>query len=397
MFSRSLPRALVTVFLLAVPSIALAQESVLPLVSSVVENSAATQITVSGVGFGAAKPQVTLSGVSLAVVSSSDTSITAAVPAGLAPGSYLLVVTNSRTRLPGLFAASIGLEQAAQGPAGPQGPAGSVGPAGPMGLQGTAGAQGPAGAAGAVGPAGTTGPVGPSGQAGATGPTGPAGTMGLAGPAGSTGAIGPQGAVGATGPQGLPGAPGPQGSLGPPGAPGPVGPPGMVGAPGMQGAVGPTGATGPAGSRGPIGASIQSWSSNNQLPATLVANSFLIGSPLGFGPAQDVAQGALVSSVVLAVPQACSASNFTVHVLGARGQSSAYITLGAASQQQVADNSLGTVVSCELTANAGNPVSCTASGPGSIPEGSFLSIVVQGFTNPSDFAGSNVLVDYQCQ
>jgi hypothetical protein len=166
--------------ILSTSIVAAAQESVLPLIVNVQENAAGTQLTINGTGFGAGKPAVTLGTTALTVLSFTDSTLTVALPSGIATGAYLLNVVNSRTWLSGLFVADIG---PIQGPVGPQGPAGI---------------PGPQGVAGPVGPAGVQGPIG---LTGATGQTGPAGATGAAGPIGPQGATGPAGPAGATGPQ----------------------------------------------------------------------------------------------------------------------------------------------------------------------------------------------------
>jgi len=185
---------------------------------------------------------------------------------------------------------------AAEGGAGPQGPAGvqgSSGVMGPVGPPGVAGMQGLPGAQGATGPQGSTG------MTGATGPQGPIGLQGLAGPPGATGAngpAGPQGPQGAAGPVGmtfrgtfsasttyaagdgvsydgagyvslvssnLGNAPDESpamwgkfaaGSQGPVGATGTQGPIGLQGPAGPSGAMGAIGPAGPQGLQGPAGA-----------------------------------------------------------------------------------------------------------------------------------------------
>ncbi len=280
---------LLALLLFIVPALAQAQQTFFPVVFSVTENAAGTQITINGTGFGTKTPSVTLGTASLTVVQASDTSITANLPANVAVGDYLLTVQNRRTYLTAIFTlaiGSIGTGSGQQGPPGPQGPAGPAGPAGPpgpAGLPGPAGAVGPAGAtgpagpagpigapgpagpAGAIGPIGPAGPAGPQGAAGVAGPVGPAGAIGPAGPAGPigaagpqgpTGAVGPAGAIGPPGPQGATGAAGPVGAIGPPGpagATGPIGPAGVAGPAGPIGPAGPQGATGPIGPAGPTG------------------------------------------------------------------------------------------------------------------------------------------------
>jgi Collagen triple helix repeat (20 copies)/IPT/TIG domain len=133
-----------------------------PAILSVTENTAGTQISVDGTGFGDHKPRVWLADQELTVTHSSDTSITANLPSNVAAGAYLLRVEFEHPPFELIFAADIGQV----GPAGPQGPAGATGPAGP---------------AGPVGPVGPPGPTGPAGLTGATGPAGPAGPTGANG------------------------------------------------------------------------------------------------------------------------------------------------------------------------------------------------------------------------
>ncbi|HYP15436.1 MAG TPA: hypothetical protein VEQ63_16020, partial [Bryobacteraceae bacterium] len=107
------------------------------------------QLTITGTNFGSNLPIVELDGLSLLVTSSTTTTIIAALPVNLPPGSYELNVT-AKTHT-ATFAVAIGTN----------GPAGPVGPTGPTG---------PAGATGPIGPAGPIGPTGAAGPAGATGP-----------------------------------------------------------------------------------------------------------------------------------------------------------------------------------------------------------------------------------
>lgn len=118
-----------------------------------VDNNANT-LTLTGANFGQ-NPTVTLGGVlPLTVQSSSSTQIVAALPASLAPGSYLLLAKFGNFTA-AVFEAAVG----AVGPRGPQGPAGPIGPKGDTGATGSngaPGAPGPQGPKGDTGSAGTT-------------------------------------------------------------------------------------------------------------------------------------------------------------------------------------------------------------------------------------------------
>jgi Collagen triple helix repeat (20 copies)/IPT/TIG domain len=349
--------------LLAVPGLVAAQGNHSPSILSVTENTAGTQITISGNNFGGRTPNVTLDGTALTVVSSTQTSITATLPSGIPAGAYLMTVENEDRRgdddhRTAFFEAAIG----AIGQTGPQGP---QGPMGPMGLTGPQGAQGPQGTPGAPGPPGAPGAQGPQGATGATG------------------AQGPQGATGAQGPQGVPGATGPQGATGATGATGPQGPTGPTGA---------TGATGPAGANGVDGGLVFTANSvfeNN--PNTAV------GYAIGVNPFQENTGPLTIEpETLLAVPSACTAAHFTVTVLGAAGTSSATAFLGTTTDPTGNSNE-GGALSCVITANNGAPVSCSSTSTSSLPAGSYVNFVVEDFTHASDFSGARAFLRFICE
>ena len=101
----------------------------------------------------------------LTVVSASSTQITALLPVGIAPGSYLLTVDYGNSHESDQSWITLGAT-GAQGPKGDPGAAGSPGP------KGDPGAQGPKGDPGAQGPQGEPGPQGPAGVKGDTGTPG---------------------------------------------------------------------------------------------------------------------------------------------------------------------------------------------------------------------------------
>ena len=153
-------------------------------------------LTITGQNFGPGLPTVQLGGTNLTVVSHTANQILANLPAGIAPGSYLLAITaagngagNQSQNNYVTFALTIGA-------AGPQGPAGIQGPQGLIGLQGPQGVQG---TPGPIGPVGPQGPIGLTGQQGAPGPIGPMGPQGAQGPIGPMGPQGPWGLLGLQG------------------------------------------------------------------------------------------------------------------------------------------------------------------------------------------------------
>jgi len=319
---------------LVIPAFAESDNGKLPVILNVTENVAGTQITINGTGFGPHTPTVHLASSQLTVAASSDTSITANLPTGLAPGAYLLEVGNSDKHHEAYFAADLGQV----GPTGPQGPQGAIGPMGPIGL------------------------------------TGPAG---------------PQGATGAIGPQGL------QGATGPAGAIGPMGPIGATGAPGPQGVTGPAGPTGPQGAQGPAGVNGgQVWSGNVTIPSSNPGS--LVGSPVGQSMAafSTLANDEIIS---MALPQNCTVSNFNVAVLNAKGTSSAQVTLIFTNSGSIQGNGFGSLSHCTVTSAGGVPVSCSdvASYPAATPM--YLSIFLGNFTNGADFQNASVMTSFVCK
>ncbi len=119
----------------------------IPVIYGATVDNDANTLTLTGANFGHS-PSVILGGVlPLTVQSSSSTQIVAALPATLAPGSYLLLVRFGNFTA-AVFEATVG----AAGPPGPQGPAGPIGLKGDTGAPGSPGPQGPKGD---VGPPGT--------------------------------------------------------------------------------------------------------------------------------------------------------------------------------------------------------------------------------------------------
>src|SRR6266702_4129923 len=171
------------------------------IVTSATVDPALARVTINGANFVGGKntPTQVFLGATLTpltVLAISDSEITALLPAGVAPGSYLLTVGygsgNDANGKSDEFSVALG-DVGSPGPQGIQGPAGPAGPQGATGQTGLAGSVGATGAAGAQGPKGDTGAVGPGGAAGATGAQGDAGPAGAIGPQGSQGPAGPPG------------------------------------------------------------------------------------------------------------------------------------------------------------------------------------------------------------
>ncbi len=106
--------------------------AVAPTIVSASANSSLTQLTVNGSGFSPnnTTPTVVLGGITLSIVSASDTTVVAALPANEPSGSYALSVTETST---GSKTTTFGVTIGAVGPQGPVGPQGNTGPTGPQG------------------------------------------------------------------------------------------------------------------------------------------------------------------------------------------------------------------------------------------------------------------------
>ena len=142
-------------------------------------------IVLRGHNFGSTPKLLVLDDIDLdPILTWTPTMIEAALPAGILPGTYQLVVARGRSQTQ-TYSMDVNI-----GGAGPPGPEGPVGPEGPRGPEGPSGPEGPQGEDGPVGPDGSRGPDGPPG------PIGPMGPMGMQGPQGPQGPDGPEGPTG---------------------------------------------------------------------------------------------------------------------------------------------------------------------------------------------------------
>lgn len=135
---------LIATMLLAAP----AWSATAPIIFSAVVNTTNNRITITGSNLSPSglAPTVVFATTTLTVLSFTNNSAVARLPAGFAAGSYSLTVTNSVPQT-GAFGVTLGAVGPA-GPAGPQGPSGPQGATGPQGAQGPTGPQGPPGPAG---------------------------------------------------------------------------------------------------------------------------------------------------------------------------------------------------------------------------------------------------------
>jgi hypothetical protein len=202
------------------------------------------------------------------------------------------------------------------------------------------------------------------------------GAIGLQGPKGDTGAVGPVGPVGPIGP---------------------VGPTGATGATGPTGPTGSTGAKGDTGSQGVAGGQV--WSSTINMPGSIYVTA--MGVPTGFSNGIDYykANTTLDQEQFLPIPQNCTAKSFNVTVLGAQNTSTAYVTIGYSSPTWLSQNpnSAYPSIGCTVTANNGNPVSCSTSSTWYFSQGTPITIAVTDFDNVSDFENTRVMTSFVCQ
>ncbi len=197
-------------------------------------------------------------------------------------------------------------------------------------------------------------------------------------------------AIGQIGPAGQAG---PAGAAGPRGATGPQGPAGAVGQKGTTGATGPSG---PTGSQGLAGGQV--WTSVTVLPD--LSQYYDAGAlPVGSSAASAglTLDTILISSVP--VPQACSASNFTVQVHGAANTSTMTVGLGHASLGLIEGGNYypAANATCTVTAANGAGVSCTGTGADSLPAGDLAFLYFTNFQNAPDFLNARVYVSFVCQ
>jgi hypothetical protein len=312
-----------------------------PVILNVTENTDGTQITINGLNFGSRTPNIWLETSALTVIQSNDTSITANLPGGLAPGTYLVRVEEDRPQRSASFEAAIG-QIGPAGAAGPQGAVGPMGPSGPQGMQGLPGAPGPTGA---------PGPQGPQGAAGSVGPVGPQGEIGAAGPAGPEGV------------PGLMGNPGPQGSTGLPGPPGPAG--GQV------------------------------WASSFQLPGTEdVASTFF--SPVGISAAVN---GSGLVQNAIPVPNDCTVSNFKVKVFGGiilgGGEDIMLVELESLTDSDLLGSpAFSSGTGCVIIPHTNHAATCTATETLAVKSSNSLVVTV---ANWAAFTNAHVQVSFTCQ
>jgi hypothetical protein len=111
---------------------ALADEENKPVIIAALPDSSfnPTQLTITGNQLGTGKPFVTLDSFRLLVVTFTSTSVTALLPAGLKPSSYLLILQSDGED------DKKATSDVTLGAAGPQGDPGAPGPIGPVGPPG---------------------------------------------------------------------------------------------------------------------------------------------------------------------------------------------------------------------------------------------------------------------
>jgi hypothetical protein len=148
-----------------------------PFIAEARANAASTVLEIAGKNLSRATRVNLGLGAPLTVLRASPTRLEAQLPAGLAPGGYLLTVFEGDSPHGDAFWVTIGVQ-------GADGAPGVAGPPGPQGAPGATGQQGLAGPQGTAGPQGIPGPQGMPGPAGAVGATGPVGPAGPAGPGG---------------------------------------------------------------------------------------------------------------------------------------------------------------------------------------------------------------------
>lgn len=189
------------------------------------------------------------------------------------------------------------------------------------------------------------------------------------------------GAAGAQGPPGLPGAPGPMGPMGPPGSPG---------APGPAGPIGPAGGQVWAAAFTPYG-----WAANfpGQVNLAFSPTGSTIEANIG-------ANGPVQTSEYIIAPTSCTVSNFQAYggnvggtPWGPAGSSAVAIVL-----YDLPFNSNGYkgAISCTLTANNGQDVTCNTPATMTIQQGDILTVYAEYGSYPA-WDNQTIWTTFNCQ
>jgi hypothetical protein len=138
--------------LLILPAVLLAGEGAQLTVTSAQADFAIGRLTIKGSQFGSEAPTVMLSGQPLTVVTFTSESIEAMLPAGIAPGTYVLSVSRGGSgNVNDAKTATLHVTLGTAGPKGDKGDQGLQGPKGDKGDTGPQGIQGPKGDTGLIG------------------------------------------------------------------------------------------------------------------------------------------------------------------------------------------------------------------------------------------------------
>ena len=173
-----MPRLALALLVAASLSLSASAQTPQLIIAAAAADPATSTITIVGTNFGAGGT-VTLNLATVAVLFWSPTQITASLPTGLAPGTYLLTVAQGAAATQrDVFNLTVGAvgPKGEKGDKGDPGEQGVKGDPGDPGVKGDKGEKGDTGAAGERGSTGAQGPAGPAGPAGPQGPAGPAGT-----------------------------------------------------------------------------------------------------------------------------------------------------------------------------------------------------------------------------
>jgi hypothetical protein len=131
------------------------------------------------------------------------------------------------------------------------------------------------------------------------------------------------------------------------------------------------------------------------LPATVGISE--VGAASGASVAQAPSP-TTVESIALPVPQACTASGFSVTVFGAKNTSTATIALASASASGVSSGQVqSSALSCQVVADKGNPVTCSTSETLALTDQDFVALLIYFNASDPDYDNTRVTSSFVCQ
>jgi hypothetical protein len=131
------------------------------------------------------------------------------------------------------------------------------------------------------------------------------------------------------------------------------------------------------------------------MPASVTAGT-MIGSATGPSTA-GVYSMPVTDSLAVPIPQACTAQDFKVEILGLQGTTTATVAVGVSDVAYLQSGEVGPLsLECEVTGNSGAPVSCSSTATYGVPSSWYFSVAVYKIVTPSDFDNARVYTSFVC-